>query len=152
MNCIQILLLAYEFQYVARMVVVGESSDEAPVLCCTQQLLFSLERSNDQHQDSSYYIDRFIESLDALRDELMMDENELNDEDLNSIAELIAALQSFKQSPLLATSESEMGDGFQLIQLLIQTLKDMLDDDSSNDASDTSAQIEDPVDVVDDVI
>ena len=43
---------AYEFQYVARMVVVGESSDEAPVLCCTQQLLFSLERSNDQHQDS----------------------------------------------------------------------------------------------------
>ena len=79
-----------------------------------------------------------------------MDENELNDEDLNSIAELIAALQSFKQSPLLATSESEMGDGFQLIQLLIQTLKDMLDDDSSNDKTDTSAQIEDPVDVVDD--
>ena len=116
-----------EYRYVAEMVLVGEYYLDKPELCCTKELLHSLEQGHGFHgPNEDYYLGLFIDALTEFKAN-----NELNEEETNLLASLIAALESFKQQPLLLNHDQpENDEGIRLIEYLMQALRDMLDNNA----------------------
>ena len=113
-----------EYRYVAEMVLVGEYYFDEPDLCCTKQLLHALEQGHGFHgPKESHYLGLFIDALNEFKTN-----TELNDDESDLLASLIAALENFKQQPFLLASDQDTDEGVRLIELLMQALRDMLDD------------------------